>query len=59
VDQGIAEKDDIDMAMKLGASFPVGPFEMAEKIGLETVKTKIAELHEKLGDCYSVPKYLG
>ena len=59
VDQGIAEKDDIDMAMKLGASFPVGPFEMAEKIGLETVKTKIAELQEKLGDCYSVPKYLG
>ncbi|MHA1576267.1 MAG: 3-hydroxyacyl-CoA dehydrogenase NAD-binding domain-containing protein [Candidatus Thorarchaeota archaeon] len=59
VDQGIAEKDDIDLAMKLGASFPAGPFELAEKIGLETVKSKMTELFEKLGECYSVPKYLG
>ncbi|MHA1638380.1 MAG: 3-hydroxyacyl-CoA dehydrogenase NAD-binding domain-containing protein [Candidatus Thorarchaeota archaeon] len=59
VDGGVAAKDDIDEAMKLGASFPIGPFEMAAKYGLDTVKTKMAELHKELGDCYSVPKYLG
>ncbi len=59
VDNGIAEKDDIDLAMKLGASFPAGPFETAEKYGLDKVKEKMAELEKEHGDCYSVPKYLG
>ncbi len=58
VDEGIAAKEDIDKAMKLGASFPKGPFEMAEEYGLDTVKKKIAELEEKHGECYSVPKML-
>jgi 3-hydroxybutyryl-CoA dehydrogenase len=59
VDQGIATKSDIDQAMKLGASFPMGPFEMAEKIGLPTVKAEIQKLQKELGPCYSVPKMLG
>lgn len=58
VDEGIAEKDDIDIAMKLGASFPAGPFELAEKIGMDTVREEIGKLHKELGDCYSVPKML-
>lgn len=58
VDQGIATKADIDQAMKLGASFPVGPFEMAEKIGLDKVKAEIEKLNKELGPCYSVPKML-
>ncbi len=59
VDEGIAEKDAIDMAMKLGASFPAGPFEMAEKYGLDKVKAEIQKLYEEHGECYSVPKMLG
>jgi len=59
VDQGIATKADIDQAMKLGASFPVGPFEMADKIGLPKVKAEIQKLQKELGPCYSVPKMLG
>ncbi len=59
VDEGIAEKDDIDMAMKLGASFPEGPFETANKIGLDKVKAEMQKLYEELGECYSVPKMLG
>ncbi|TFG28903.1 3-hydroxyacyl-CoA dehydrogenase [Candidatus Thorarchaeota archaeon] len=59
VDHNIANKEDIDVAMKLGASFPAGPFETAEKIGLDKVKAEMTKLHEELGDCYSVPKYLG
>jgi enoyl-CoA hydratase/3-hydroxyacyl-CoA dehydrogenase len=58
VDEGIAEKDDIDIAMKLGASFPAGPFELAEKIGMDKVREEIGKLHKELGDCYSVPKML-
>jgi enoyl-CoA hydratase/3-hydroxyacyl-CoA dehydrogenase len=59
VDQGIATKADIDQAMKLGASFPAGPFEMADKIGLPKVKAEIQKLQKELGPCYSVPKMLG
>jgi 3-hydroxyacyl-CoA dehydrogenase len=58
VDEGIAEKDDIDIAMKLGASFPAGPFELAEKIGMDKVREEIGKLQKELGDCYSVPKML-
>ncbi len=58
VDDGIATRDDIDLAMKLGASFPAGPFEMAEKYGMDTVRTKIEELQKEHGDCYSLPKML-
>ncbi len=58
VDEGIATREDIDLAMKLGANFPAGPFEMAEKYGLDVVRAKIEELHKELGDCYSLPKML-
>ncbi|MHA1962993.1 MAG: 3-hydroxyacyl-CoA dehydrogenase NAD-binding domain-containing protein [Candidatus Thorarchaeota archaeon] len=59
IDDEIANKEDIDMAMKLGASWPLGPFEMLEQFGVDKVRDFIKKLHEELGDCYSVPKYLG
>ncbi|MBC7851583.1 MAG: hypothetical protein H7Y31_17695 [Chitinophagaceae bacterium] len=34
---GISTKDEIDIAMKLGTSYPYGPFEWAEKIGLNKI----------------------
>ncbi len=58
IDEGIATKEDIDKAMKLGANFPKGPFEMAESIGLEKVKAELEKLHAELGDCYSIPQML-
>lgn len=58
VDEEIAKKDAIDKAMKLGASFPKGPFEMAEDIGHDKVKEEIEKLEEKHGECYSVPEML-
>lgn len=33
----ISTKADIDIAMKLGTSYPYGPFEWAEKIGLSSI----------------------
>ncbi|MFX1264435.1 MAG: 3-hydroxyacyl-CoA dehydrogenase NAD-binding domain-containing protein, partial [Promethearchaeota archaeon] len=53
VDDDIANKEDIDMAMKLGASWPMGPFEMADQYGTDKVREFIEKLEAELGDCYS------
>lgn len=58
VDTEIASKEDIDPAMVLGASFPKGPFAMADDIGMDKVREELAKLNKELGDCYSVPKML-
>ncbi|MFW9944483.1 MAG: 3-hydroxyacyl-CoA dehydrogenase NAD-binding domain-containing protein [Candidatus Sifarchaeia archaeon] len=58
VDDGIASKEDIDMAMKLGAAWPAGPFETAEQYGMDKVRELISKLEKDLGECYSVPKML-
>ncbi|XP_030586223.1 hydroxyacyl-coenzyme A dehydrogenase, mitochondrial-like [Archocentrus centrarchus] len=38
-ERGDASKEDIDIAMKLGAGHPMGPIELADYIGLDTVKS--------------------
>lgn len=58
VDESIANKEDINMGMKLGAAWPMGPFEMLDHFGVDKVRDFIKKLHEEFGDCYSVPKYL-
>ena len=35
---GDAEPHDIDTAMKLGAGYPMGPFELLDYVGLDTTK---------------------
>lgn len=35
---GHGSKEDIDIAMKLGAGYPMGPFELGDYVGLDTVK---------------------
>lgn len=35
---GDASKEDIDVAMKLGAGYPMGPFELMDYVGLDTTK---------------------
>lgn len=35
--EGTANKQDIDLGMRLGTAYPYGPFEWAEKIGLKNV----------------------
>lgn len=44
LEQSVSTQPDIDIALKLGTNYPMGPFEWAEKIGLHRVK----ELLEKL-----------
>ncbi|XP_054447616.1 hydroxyacyl-coenzyme A dehydrogenase, mitochondrial [Pteronotus mesoamericanus] len=38
LERGDASKEDIDTAMKLGAGYPMGPFELLDYIGLDTTK---------------------
>uniref|UniRef100_A0A3P9MME2 Hydroxyacyl-coenzyme A dehydrogenase, mitochondrial n=1 Tax=Oryzias latipes TaxID=8090 RepID=A0A3P9MME2_ORYLA len=37
-ERGHGSKEDIDIAMKLGAGYPMGPFELCDYVGLDTVK---------------------
>ncbi|KAM9770187.1 hydroxyacyl-coenzyme A dehydrogenase, mitochondrial [Menidia menidia] len=37
-ERGDGSKEDIDIAMKLGAGYPMGPFELSDYVGLDTMK---------------------
>jgi len=47
---GIASRDDIDKAMKIGASFPMGPLELADLIGIDICLRIMEELEAGFGD---------
>lgn len=42
--EGVSTKEEINTAMKLGTAYPHGPFEWAEKIGVQNVVTLLQEL---------------
>jgi 3-hydroxybutyryl-CoA dehydrogenase len=44
VEEGVAEPDDIDTAMRLGLNHPKGPFEWLEEIGAEHVLATLDQL---------------
>lgn len=48
--EGIASREDIDLAMKLGTNYPMGPLEWADAIGLDQVYNGLKGLHEEYGD---------
>lgn len=45
-ERGDASKEDIDTAMKLGAGYPMGPFELLDYVGLDTTKYIIDGWHK-------------
>jgi len=47
---GLASAEDIDTAMKLGTNQPMGPLQLADFIGLDTVLAICEVLHGELGD---------
>lgn len=53
VDEGIAAAKDIDLAMRAGAGFAMGPLEMADTIGLDTVLEKLTALQGEHGDNFA------
>lgn len=50
VEEGTANKEDVDLAMKLGTNYPAGPFEMLESIGVTNVYTLLNALHQTTGE---------
>jgi 3-hydroxybutyryl-CoA dehydrogenase len=47
--EGVAAKD-IDAAMKLGTNQPMGPLELADFVGLDTLLSILRVLHNELGE---------
>jgi enoyl-CoA hydratase/3-hydroxyacyl-CoA dehydrogenase len=47
IHEGVAEPSDIDMAMKLGTAWPSGPCELADRVGIDIVASKLKELYAK------------
>ncbi len=52
-EQGLASREDIDNAMKLGAAHPMGPLTLADFIGLDVIK-QVAEVFSQE---YGEPRY--
>jgi 3-hydroxybutyryl-CoA dehydrogenase len=51
--EGVATKEDIDTAMKLGAGFPMGPFELIDLIGVDIHVINSESMMRETGN----PKY--
>lgn len=54
-EKGIAGKEDIDKMVKLGFGFPMGPFELMDTIGLDTMKEIGDYLYSETGDERMLP----
>jgi len=48
--EGVASKENIDLTMRNGLGLPLGPFEMADKIGLDKVVRWMDNLYKEFGD---------
>jgi 3-hydroxybutyryl-CoA dehydrogenase len=53
LEEGVGTKEDIDAGARLGLGHPLGPLELADLIGLDTVLSIAEILHRDFGD----PKY--
>jgi 3-hydroxybutyryl-CoA dehydrogenase len=50
--EGLGKQEDIDAIMKMGANHPMGPIELADFVGLDTVLSVMSVLQEAFGDKY-------
>lgn len=49
-DQGLASKEDLDTALRLGLGYPQGPLELINQLGLDEHLQLTQALHRRLGD---------
>jgi 3-hydroxybutyryl-CoA dehydrogenase len=48
--EGVGTVQSIDAGMKLGANHPMGPLELSDFVGLDTLLSVMRVLHENLGE---------
>jgi 3-hydroxybutyryl-CoA dehydrogenase len=58
LEEGVATAEEIDRAMRLGLNHPMGPFELADAIGLDTVYLSGKGLMGAYGDRFRPPQVL-
>ncbi len=56
--EGVASQENIDLTMRNGLGLPLGPFEMADKVGLDKVVRWMDNLHKEFGDLKYKPSPL-
>ncbi len=57
-EEGIASREDIDKAIRLGLNYPMGPLELADLVGLDTMLMASEGLVEAFGDRFRPPQIL-
>jgi 3-hydroxybutyryl-CoA dehydrogenase len=50
VEEGTAQRDDVDTALRLGMNHPVGPFEHVRRAGVGAVHASLLSMREAFGD---------
>jgi 3-hydroxybutyryl-CoA dehydrogenase len=53
-EEGVASREDIDNAIKLGLNYPMGPLTLSDMVGIDVVKFVSDALYEQLKD----PRYI-
>jgi 3-hydroxybutyryl-CoA dehydrogenase len=57
-EQRVASAEHLDTAMKLGYNHPMGPLELADRVGLDTLLLILDDLREEYGDAFAAPSLL-
>ena len=58
LEEGVASREDIDTAVKLGLNHPMGPLELADYVGLDTMLLIGESMTEALGERFRPPQTL-
>ncbi|MGP6239846.1 3-hydroxyacyl-CoA dehydrogenase family protein [Cuniculiplasma sp. SKW4] len=56
VESGVADYKTVDIGMKKGAGMPMGPFELADYVGIDIVYHVMESFRKDLGDFYMPPR---
>jgi 3-hydroxybutyryl-CoA dehydrogenase len=57
-EQGVASAPHLDTAMKLGYNHPMGPLELADRVGLDTLLAILDDMRVAFGDAFRAPPLL-